>query len=89
MTTDVFLIGWGCCIDTVISGRNWFPEEAQHGINYLEMFAVLLALKSYSSVVQNKRVVNTTAVTSIHQIGTYHFRVNNQLSANLVVVHGP
>ena len=84
MTTDVVLIGWGCCIDTVISERNWSPEEAQHDINYLEMFAACLALKSLSSVVQNERVklliVNTTAVTTIHQMGTYHSRVNNQLS---------
>ena len=47
MTTDASLIGWGCCIDTVTSGGNWSPEEAQHDINYLEMLAVSLALKSF------------------------------------------
>lgn len=84
MTTDASLIGWGCCIDTVTSGGNWSPEEAQHDINYLEMLAVSLALKSFSSVVQGKHVKllvdNTTAVTTINQMGTCHSRVNNQLS---------
>lgn len=35
MITDASLIGWVCCIDTVTSGGNWTPEEAQHDINYL------------------------------------------------------
>ena len=48
MTTDASLIGWGCCIEPVNSGGNWTPEEAQHDdINYLEMLAVFLALKSF------------------------------------------
>ena len=87
MTTDASLIGWGCCIDTVTSGGNWYPDEAQHDINYLEMFAVFLALKSFLSVVQNKHVKllidNTTAVTTINQMGTCHSRVNNQLSQQI------
>ena len=33
MTTDASLIGWGCCLDTVSTGGNWTPEEAQHDIN--------------------------------------------------------
>jgi len=71
----------GCCIDAVTSGGNWSPEEAQHGINYLEMFAVFLALKSFLSVVQNKHVKllvdKTTAVTTINQMGTCHSQGNN------------
>ena len=87
MTTDASLIGWGCCIDTATSEGNWSPEEAHYDINYLEMFAVFLALKSFFSVVQNKHVKllvdNTTAVTTINQMGTCHSRVNNQLSQQI------
>ena len=87
MTTDASLIGWGCCIDTVSSGGNWTPEEAQHDINYLEMLAVFLALKSFSSVVQGNHVKllvdNTTAVSTINQMGTCHSRVNNHLSQQI------
>ena len=77
----------GCCISTVTSGGSWSPDEAQHDINYLEMFVVFLALKSFLSVVQNKHVKllldNTTAVTIINQMGTCHSRVNNQLSQQI------
>ena len=87
MTTDASLIGWGCCIDTVFSGGNWTPEEAQHDINYLEMLAVFLALKSFTSVVQGNHVKllvdNTTAVSTINQMGTCHSRVNNHLSQQI------
>ena len=87
MTTDASLLGWGCCIDTVTSRGQWSPEEAQHDIIYLEMFAVFLALKSFLSVVQNKHVKllvdNTTTVTTINQMGTCHSRVNNQLSQQI------
>ena len=55
MATDDSLIGWGSCIDTVTSGGNWSPAEAQHNFNDLEMLAVIV-LKSFSSVVQNKHV---------------------------------
>ena len=51
------------------------------------MFVVLLALKSFLSVVQNKHVKllvdNTAAVTIINQMGTCHSRVNNQLSQQI------
>lgn len=84
MTTDASLIGWGCCMETVTSGGNWTPEEAQHDINYLEMLAVFLALKSFSNTTSGKHVKllvdNTTAVTTINQMGTCHSRLNNQLA---------
>ena len=84
MTTDASLIGWGCCIETVTSGGNWTPEEAQHDINYLEMLAVFLALKSFSNTISGKHVKlmvdNTTAVTTINQMGTCHSWLNNQLA---------
>lgn len=84
MTTDASLIGWGCCIETVTSGGNWTPVEAQHDINYLEMLAVFLALKSFSNTISGKHVKlmvdNTTAVTTINQMGTCHSWLNNQLA---------
>ena len=84
MTTDASLIGWGCCMETVTAGGNWTPEETQHDINYLEMLAVFLALKSFSNTISGKHVKllvdNTTAVTTINQMGTCHSRLNNQLA---------
>ena len=84
MTTDASLMGWGCCMETVTAGGNWTPEETQHDINYLEMFAVFLALKSFSNTISGKHVKllvdNTTAVTTKNQMGTCHSRLNNQLA---------
>jgi len=87
MTTDASLIGRGCCIETVTSGGNWTPVEAQHDINYLEMLAVFLALKSFSNTISGKHVKhmvdNTTAVTTINQMGTCHSWLNNQLALQI------
>ena len=84
MTTDASLIGWGCCIETVTSGGNWTPVEAQQDINYLEMLAVFLALQSFLNTISGKHVKlvvgNTTAVTTINQVGTCHSWHNNQLA---------
>ena len=83
MTTDASLIGWGCCLDTVTTGGNWTPEEAQHDINYFEILAVFLALKSFSNTVSGKHIKlmvdNTTAVSTTNQMGTCHSWVNNKL----------
>jgi hypothetical protein len=63
----------GCSLDDMNAGGNWTPIGAQH-INYLEMLAVLFALKSFSSQVSGKHVKvlmdNTTAVAGINQMGT-------------------
>lgn len=84
MTTYASLIRSECCIDTVTSGGNWSPEEEQHAIYYLEMLAFFLVLKSFLSVVQGKHVKllvdNTTAVTTITQMGTCYSQINNRLS---------
>ena len=83
MTTDASLIGWGYCLDTVTTGGNWTPEEAQHDINYLEILAVFFALKSFSNALSGKHIKrmvdNTTAVSTINQTGTCHSWANNQL----------
>ena len=56
MPTDASFIGWGCSIDNITSGVIWTPEEAQHDINYTEMFAFTLSLKSFTTTVSGKHV---------------------------------
>jgi len=50
----------------------------------MEMLAVFLALKSFSNTISGKHVKlmadNTTAVTTINQMGTCHSWLNNQLA---------
>ena len=83
MSTDASFNGWGACIDTTTTGSNWAPEERAHDINYLEILAAFLALKSFSSAIIGKHVKlqidNTTAVCSINNMGTCHSVPNNKL----------
>lgn len=87
MTTDASFTGWGCCFDTVTTGGNWTPEEAAHDINYLEMLAAFLALKSFEGTISGKHIKlmvnNTTAMTMINQIGTCHSGENNHLARQI------
>lgn len=87
MTTDASFTGWGCCFDTVTTGGNWTPEEAAHDINYLEMLAAFLALKSLEGTISGKHIKlmvnNTTAMTMINQIGTCHSGENNHLARQI------
>ena len=75
--------GGGACIDTPTTGSSWAPEERAHDINYLEILAAFLALKSFSSAIKGKHVKlqidNTTAVCSINNMGTCHSVPNNKL----------
>lgn len=83
MTTDASLIGWGCSMQEATAGGNWTPVEAKHHINYLEMFAVFLALKCFTEQISGKHIKvlidNTTAVACINQMGTCHSKQNNSL----------
>ena len=87
MSTDASLMGWGCCLDKVSAGGNWSLDESKHHINYLEMFAVWLALKSFKNTVTNKHVKllvdNMTAVTIISHMGTSHSWELNELAKQI------
>ena len=56
LSTDASFNGWGACIDTTTTGSNWTPKERAHDINYLEMLAAFLALKSFYSAIKRKHV---------------------------------
>lgn len=83
MVTDASFPGCGCCFDTVTTGGNWTPEEAVHDINYLEMLAAYLALKSFDSTISGKHVELMVNNTTINQMGTCHSRENNCLEKQI------
>ena len=73
--SDASQLGWGAqCMDASTGGC-WSAEEATHHINYLELLATFLALKTF---VNNQkglillRVDNISAVTYINQKGGTH-----------------
>ena len=68
-------------------GVQWTTLEANNHINYLEMLAVFLALKAFSSHLSGKhvciRIDNTTAVADIGKMGTSHSRKRNALTQEI------
>lgn len=73
LTTDASMVGWGAvCIDTSTGGF-WDLEEQRHHINYLELKAVLLGLKSLCATLHGKHILiqsdNTTTVAYINAMG--------------------
>ena len=71
--TDASLTGWGATLDGLETGGHWTYEERTNHINYLELLAILLALRSFSDRIQNKNVKimsdNTSAVAYINNMG--------------------
>ena len=48
-------------------GGLWSAVESTHHINYLELLAVFLALKSFEKDLSHCTVCNISAVTYVHQ----------------------
>lgn len=82
--TDASSLGWGAVSgDHTINGR-WRNDEKLKHINYLELLAVFLGLKSFASNMSNcailLRVDNTTAICYVNRMGGIQFPHLNNLS---------
>ena len=70
LTTDASNVGWGAVCGGTSTGRFWSPEEQRYHINFLELKAVLLSLKSLRGAFSEKHVLvqshNTTTVAYIN-----------------------
>ncbi|CAB3983293.1 Hypothetical predicted protein [Paramuricea clavata] len=68
MTTDASKTGWGCSLSGTPTGGSWDSGESEKHINWLEVKAILLSLKSFVDHICQKHVKilsdNTTAVCS-------------------------
>ena len=87
MNTDASKSGWGCAVNNLTTGGLWTSAEASQHINYLEMLAVLLSLKAYKEIFSGKHVkvmvFNTTAQTTINNMGTSHSPQLNSLAKSI------
>ena len=76
ITTDASHHGWGAHCDGTRTGGSWTSSEASYHINYLELLAAFLGLKTFGSVKSNihirLRVDNTTAMNIINKMGSGH-----------------
>ena len=64
--------GWGCTLGEIRSGGNWTIEDAQNHINYIQLFAVFLALQIFEKNLIGKHVKaivdNMTALSDINHM---------------------
>lgn len=75
--SDASLTGWGAFSEGIKIGGFWNPEERKHHINFLELLASLLALKSFAKDLRNCEILlkmdNTTAISYIIKTGGVQF----------------
>ena len=73
LPTDVSNVGWGAVCGDTSTGGFWSLEEQRYLINFLDLKAVLLGLKSLCGAFSEKHVLvqsdNTTTVAYINAMG--------------------
>ena len=74
-------------LDETRTGGSWSPDEKSKHINYLELLAVYLALKSFTPQVTGKHVNvmvnNITALSDIKHMGTGKCKDRNKLAKDI------
>lgn len=85
--TDASRTGWGAvCKNNEVNGKWKDTEKASH-INYLELMAAFLGLKSFASEVTNcailLRIDNTTAISYVNRMGGIQYPHLNNLARSL------
>ena len=73
--SDASQLGWGARCMKASMGGHWSVEESTHHINYLELLAAFLALKTFANTQKGPillRMDNISAVTHINQKGGTH-----------------
>ena len=73
-------------MDSIPTGGNWTYESLHH-INYLEMYAILLALKTFATDKSHTHIRimtdNSTAVSVINHMGTSHSHSCNSMAKKI------
>lgn len=84
--TDASRTGWGAVCTSTNQRANgmWTTAEREKHINYLELLAIFLGLKTFFHQIKNctilLRVDNTTAISYINRMGGIQFPHFNELS---------
>lgn len=87
ITTDASKKGWGAECQGVPTGGLWSHSEAKEHINFLELFASFLGLKTFARTKHDTHIRlmidNTSAVSIINKMGTSHSDKCNDLAKQL------
>lgn len=85
--TDASTIGWKASSEGISTGGFWFPKERKEHINFLELSAVFLALKSFANQQRDceilLRVDNTTAISYKNKMGGVRIPKFNKLAKQI------
>lgn len=85
--TDASRTGWGAFCDGKRANGSWKISESNYHINYLELLAVFLGLKSFLKEESNcailLRVDNTTAISYINRQGGIQYPHLNDLARQI------
>ncbi len=87
ITTDASQTGWGAECQNISTGGLWTNCEKEYHINYLELFASFLGLKTFAKTFTNKHIRllidNTSAVSIINNMGTSHSEACHSLAVQM------
>ena len=79
--------GWGAATSDSSTGGLWTTEDAKEHIHFLEVLAVLIALKLFRTLTHGKHIKvmvdNTTTESTITQMGTSHSPKLNKLTKDI------
>lgn len=82
--------GWGEVLDDTEIGGRWDSSESQYHINYLELLAISLALKSFLHLIKNRHIKvmtdNSTAVSYITNMGGTKSKDCNEVSKDIWIL---
>lgn len=85
--TDASLTGWGSVCNDEVARGHWSATESKNHINYLELLAAYLGLKSFCESLSNTeillRIDNTTAIAYINKMGGIQFPHLNQIAREI------
>jgi len=83
--SDASTQGWGASCKGTSTGGAWTRVERAHHINFLELLAAFLALKTFATGLQGKailiRIDNVTALAHLNKMGGSH----SSLLSNLAI----
>lgn len=80
-------MGWGASCQEVTTGGAWTAQETWFYINYLELLAAFLSLKTFLADRRNLNVLlqmdNVTAIAFINQMGGTHSTLLSSLAVEI------
>lgn len=82
--SDASRTGWGLVCNNITNHGHWTQDEKLFHINYLELLAAFIGLRTFASKLRNReillRIDNTTAIAYINRMGGTRFPHLNSLA---------